>query len=421
MNQVNNKELDSNNLKIAYIHATSFPSTEANTFDSIWSASAINEQVDTTFFMPRIKAPISELKNYYEISDSNLRFQSMHLDLIPDRLLLKYKNTYENLLSLLFKFKPEWSKFNGLKILYVREPKQLLFWGLNRKRKNMTENWIFAYEAHDTLGLDPHLFYNASMSDDYHYSDEMEKVTLEAAQNFDLMICNTKILADDMQKWSKNTLKPKVLTLASPLPRRTHPQEIAFKDKIIIGYNGTVDKLRGVDILLESVKHLPDNYLLRIVGRFRQEKNEDPNWLSKLVEQPDLKNKIDLNLVNQINDVAAEIDKCDILVQPASNDLHDSRYAAPLKSYSYMVRGKPIVAGDVPCHRELFNDGEDALLYELTPEDLAKKIVQLGSDAALAKKIANGALQKSEMFSFTRKVADLLTMVKEVAKEREIL
>ena len=65
--------------KLAYIHAASFPSTEANTFDAVWSASALAEKVDTTFFMPMVNTSFSRLKEYYEIPDSRLKLQSMHL------------------------------------------------------------------------------------------------------------------------------------------------------------------------------------------------------------------------------------------------------------------------------------------------------------------------------------------------------
>lgn len=407
------------NYKIAYVHVTSFPSTEANTFDSVWSASALSEKVDTTFFIPRNKSTIKELKDYYEIQNSKLKIQSLYLNLIPDRVILKFKSTYEDLISLYLHYHPKWAKFRGLKILYVREPRELLYWGLKREKNKWMKDWIFCYEAHDTLGLDPNLFVEASESSaEPQLKDEKQAITLRAAQNFDIMICNTKILADDMKKWSGNLLQPQVLTLASPLPRLENPPKIIFGEKIVIGYIGTIDKFRGVDILLDSIRLLPENYSLRIVGRFRQEKDVDPNWLKKYTDNSEIASRLDINIVEQIMDVADEIDRCDILIQPASNDILDARYAAPLKSYGYMVRGKPIIAGDVQCHRDLFENGKNALLYALTPKQLANCIIRLGKDPRLAEKIAIGAWEKSEYFTFTRKVNDFLSMIHNLSRSK---
>ncbi len=75
--------------KIAYIHAASFPSGEANTFDSVWSAAALAEKSDVTFFVPRLNISLSELQAYYEVPNSPLKFRSMYLNFIPDRVLLK--------------------------------------------------------------------------------------------------------------------------------------------------------------------------------------------------------------------------------------------------------------------------------------------------------------------------------------------
>ncbi len=408
-------------IKIAYIHATSFPSTEANTFDAIWTADALTEKADVTFFVPRLKTSLARLKEYYEISGTRLKLVSMRLNLVPDRVLLKFRSTYENLLSLYLRFHPAWRRFRGQKILYVREPRELHYWGERRSKREWMKDWILCYEAHDTLGLDPAFF----LPDQHHAQKdreytEKEARTLAAAKNFDLMICNTQTLADDMRAWSRGSLDPQVLTLASPLPRLDHAPIIHFGETITIGYIGTVDKFRGVDLLLESIKLLRKRYSLRVVGRFREEKGVDPAWLNAYLDDPALKNRLDINLVKQIEDVASEIDRCDIVVQPASSDVLDARYAAPLKSYGYMVRGKPIVAGDVHCHRELFSNGQDAVLYPLSPEGLADCIQSIGDNPNFAQSIAEGAWKKSEIYNLPRKVTDLLSIISETQAAREI-
>jgi glycosyltransferase involved in cell wall biosynthesis len=284
-------------------------------------------------------------------------------------------------------------------------------------------DWILCYEAHDTLGLDPAFFLPEHYNQKNRDYTEKEAKTLAAARNFDLMICNTQTLADDMRAWSCGLLNPQVITLASPLPRLEHAPDIHFGEKITIGYIGTVDKYRGVDILLDSMKYLPNNIRLRIVGRFRIEEGIDPDWLNQYTKDPKLVSRIEVNLVDQIHDVAAEIDKCDIVVQTASHDVIDSRYAAPLKSYGYMMRGKPIVAGNVPSHHELFNTGQSAALYDLDPKSLADCIMTLVNNVDFAGTIAKHAWEQSSYYSFSRKVEVLLTSIKTLSanKHKDIL
>ena len=97
---------------------------------------------------------------------------------------------------------------------------------------------------------------------------------------------------------------------------------------------------------------------------------------------------MDLTISGAYRRCCEEIDRCDILVQPASKDIIDSRYATPQKAFGYMVRGKPIAAGDVPCHRSLFEDGKNAVLYQSSPINLAQAIIRVAEDDCLAENIA---------------------------------
>jgi glycosyltransferase involved in cell wall biosynthesis len=247
------------------------------------------------------------------------------------------------------------------------------------------------------------------------------QAVLKAARNFDAIICNTKAQADDLKSWTNNTLQPYFIAIASPLPRLPNPPMYRpFGKKIVLGYIGTIDQYRGVHILFEAMRFLPQNYLLRIVGRFRQEKDVDPNWLNQYLQDPLIKSRVEIRLPVPISDVIGEIDQCDILLQPASSDILDSRYATPQKSFDYMVRGKPIVAGDVPCHRELFQNGKTAALYRLDPHSLAKCVVDLVNNPAQAEQIALGAWEQSAIYNLSRRADDILSLVDQVHKGKII-
>jgi len=406
------------NFKIAYVHAMAFPNPEANTFDAIWTAAALSERVDTTFFIPMLNSPKLELRNYYEIpNESLLQIRSMYLNYLPDRVKSRYGRFYEQFLLLYFRFHPEWASFHGHKILYVREPKELLFWGFQRQQKKWLKDWIFCYEAHDHLGLDPKLFQGTNPNQ---LIDGPEKqrsaVVFQAASQFDLLICNTQALADDLRSFINNRVQIHFIRLASPLPRPTSPPKVCFGEKIVLGYIGTIDQLRGVNILLEAMRYLPQKYSLRLVGRLRQEKGMDPNWLDRYMKDPLIKDRVEVDNSLPIHDVAGQIDRCDILIQPASSDILDSKYVAPMKSYGYMRRAKPIVAADVPCHHEIYQDGGNAILYQLDPQGLADCIIKLVSHPELAERISRGAWEQGVDYNFPRRAEEILSLANTIVK-----
>lgn len=397
-----------------------FPCKEANAFDAIWTASEISKKVDTTFFMPRLKTSKIDLKRLYDVPDAPMQLQSLYLDLLPDSFLLKFKHYFERVLSLIFQYHPLWSSSQGKNILYVRHPKELLFWGLLRERKAWLKNWILCYEAHDPLGLDPNQYpgmnpFEASGNK----NGKNPQTVLRAAKNFDLVICNTQTLADDLMSWTKNEIQPKYIAIASPLPRLPEPLKIrGFGEKITLGYFGTVDQYRGVHILLEAMRFLPEKFTLRIVGKFRQEPGVDPNWFDKYLVDEQIKTRIEVKNQVPIYEVIKEIDQCDIVMQPASSDILDAHYASPQKSFDYMVRGKPIVAGDVPCHRILFQDGKSAALYPLNPKSLAECVIDLVNNPEKAEQIAQEAWEQSLTYNYTRKADELISAVKTVLAKR---
>ena len=408
------------NIKVAYIHDVDFPSAEANALDAVWTASALSRKVDTTFFMPRMKTSKSAFRQYYDIPASPLHLQSMYLDYLPDRFFIKNRNYYEQVLSFFLRYHPGWMGFQGHKILYIRHPKELLFWGLQREHQKWLQGWILCYESHDPLGLDLSKYHETNPFEIKNGKEGgyIQKV-LRGAKNFDLIICNTQVLADDLESWSHNLIRPYFIPIASPLPRLSEPPRIrSFGGKIVLGYIGTIDQYRGVNILLEAMHYLPDNYTLRIVGKFRQENGVDPNWLSKCMEDPHISTRVEMKGPVPFHDIKKEIDQCDIVLQPASTDILDSRYATPQKSFDYMVRGKPIVAGDVPCHRELFQNGKTASLYHLDPQSLADCVVNLVKEPAMAEQIARGAWEQSATYNFTRRTDDILSLVDRCWKER---
>lgn len=396
------------NVKIAYLHSMTFPNNEANAFDAVWTADALQEAgVDTTFVMKSLVVPKEQFLSYYYIQGSKLNLVSLRPQWLPERILLKLTNYFADLVQLLLRLAPRFALSKKKKILYMRDPKLLRYFGLIREKSKWLRNWFLVYESHDPFGHDPNEFLDQNPF-------EKDPEIIRAASNFDLILTNSQALSKDIYTWTNGIIKPKVITLASPLDRLKASPIISFGKEIVLGYIGTIDKLRGVDILINALRFLPPNFRVRIVGRFREESGVDPNWLNQLSQEGDIKDRLELILTDHISDVAGEIDRCDILVQTASHDLHDSKYATPQKAFGYMVRGKPVLVGNVPGHKELFQEGVNALYYQLEPKSLAARAQFLVTHPELAQSIAIGSWEQSANYSFARRAQDILANVTEL-------
>ena len=394
-----------NELQIVYLHSMTFPNNEANAFDAVWTASALQEVgVETTFVMKSLVISREQFLSYYYIPGSKLNLISLRPRWLPERILAKQKNYFADLAKTYLRFTPRFAFSRKQKILYMRDPRLLRYFGLLREKSKWLQNWFLVYESHDPFGYDPNVFLDQNPF-------ENDPEIIRAASNFDLILTNSQAISSDIEAWTEGIIKPKVVALASPLERlETHPV-INFGKEIVLGYIGTIDKLRGVDILINALRYLPANFRVRVVGRFRQEYGVDPNWLRDLSQDEAIKGRLDLFLTDHIDDVTEEIDRCDILVQTASHDILDSRYATPQKAFGYMVRGKPILVGDVPGHQELFKEGVNALYYQLDPQSLSERAQYLVDHPDLAQSIANGAWEQSVSYSFSRRAKEIISRV----------
>ena len=396
-------------IRIEYLHSMTFPNNEANAFDAVWTASALQEAgVDTTFVMKSLLIPRDEFLSYYYKPESKLKLVSLRPQWLPERFLAKQKNYFADLVTAYLRLSPRFVFSKNRKILYMRDPKLLRYFGLLRVKARWLRNWFLVYESHDPFGYDPNVFLDQNP-----FKNDPE--IIRAASNFDLILTNSQALSRDIDAWTNGVIKPKVITLASPLERLNDPPTICFGKEIVLGYIGTVDKLRGVDTMINSLRYLPAYFRVKIVGRFRQESGVNPKWLHNLSQDPSIKDRLDLVLTDHIKDVAEEIDRCDIVVQTASHDILDSRYATPQKAFGYMVRGKPILVGDVPGHQELFKDGVNALYYILDPQSLAERAEYLVDHPDLAQSIANGAWEQSANYSFPRRAKEIIRRIDESA------
>jgi len=117
-----------------------------------------------------------------------------------------------------------------------------------------------------------------------------------------------------------------------------------------------------------------------------------------------------INQCSSIQKVAEEIDRCDLLLQPASHDMIDSRYASPLKSYDYMMRETNYRRR---CSRSpwIISKRRKRFLYRVDPRHLADCITKLVNNPGQAEKIAQTGWKQSADYTYRRRAEKILSLV----------
>jgi glycosyltransferase involved in cell wall biosynthesis len=101
---------------------------------------------------------------------------------------------------------------------------------------------------------------------------------------------------------------------------------------------------------------------------------------------------------------------CHIYVSPA----YAESFAHPL--VEAMSSGLPIVASDLPVHREICRDAA-TYFSAFSPEALAERVLQIQQSPAVAEKLSRNGLARSQDFRWDTHVEQLIAMAEKLASE----
>ncbi len=166
-------------------------------------------------------------------------------------------------------------------------------------------------------------------------------------------------------------------------------QKLDLKSETTVLYTGTMEAYQGIDLLLESAKHVfkqYENIRYVLVGGH-------PDQIGRMKELAALLGieKI-VCFVGQrpVEEMPLYTQLADILVSPRKDGKN-----TPLKIYSYLKSGKPIVATNILTHTQALND-DVAVLTENNAEAFAEGTLTLIHDKELQAQLAANALRLSE-------------------------
>ncbi len=160
-------------------------------------------------------------------------------------------------------------------------------------------------------------------------------------------------------------------------------------EKIVL-YYGTFEPYQGIDMLIESAAHIVkkkrDDIRFLMVGGDEQQVS---GYKSK-AEKMGVGGKFTFTGFVQPELIPSFVSLSDILISPRLKGTN-----SPLKIYSYLRSGKPIVATRHITHTQILNDSV-SVLAEPNPDDFARSLLAILDDEAQQKRIAKAAQQLAE-------------------------
>jgi glycosyltransferase involved in cell wall biosynthesis len=164
----------------------------------------------------------------------------------------------------------------------------------------------------------------------------------------------------------------------------------------VIVYIGTLADWQGLEMLIAALPRVlaERQVCLRIVGRGRGRQRKA---LAKQIRKLGLEAHVSVEAAVPHHAVPALLAQADVCVAPLSlNDRNVTQGCCPIKVIECMAVGRPLVAANLPVVRELVREDVDAALFAPgDPDDLARQLLRVLSDRALADRLATNAAERA--------------------------
>ncbi|CAN2042298.1 Glycosyltransferase [Candidatus Magnetomoraceae bacterium gMMP-15] len=171
-------------------------------------------------------------------------------------------------------------------------------------------------------------------------------------------------------------------------------------------YTGNMSEFQGVDILLESIKHVRkviENVRFFIVGL-----SEDEIMICRKFAQKNyIVNNLKLIPRRPVEEIPFILKSADCLVSPRKTGSN-----TPYKLYTYLAAGIPIVATRIKSHLTAITDNE-VFFVEPEAKDMAEGIIRALCDKKAAENKVNNAInlyyKKFSWSAFKKSVQEVIT------------
>ena len=219
-------------------------------------------------------------------------------------------------------------------------------------------------------------------------------------KNIDMIICVTKALGNQINKFIPENIRPevKVLYLGAKNVKefaedelKVYKEELNTENSFIVGFVGRINEAKGQYLLIEALKRLKVKNLdikVYFVGHAMNE--EYLNSLKQKVKSYNLEKEV--NFLGFVNEPSKFMQICDVIVAASKNETFGLVVIEAMKNQTAVIASKS--GGFL----EIIDDGLNGLLFENeNVEDLCMKIEKLYSDKKLKDTLALEAKRKVDL------------------------
>jgi len=177
----------------------------------------------------------------------------------------------------------------------------------------------------------------------------------------------------------------------------------------VVCYVGSFRKIKGVEVLLEAMRGLPEARLV-LVGAIPG--TEEAERVRGIVDNYGMSDRVDVIEHVPHREALKFLRSARVAAAPFIED-KGTVHGSPLKLFEYMAAGAPMVVTDLPSVREVVRDEETAVLVPPgDAESLREAIRRLLSDEALSGRLRDGALRAVKEYSWeerAKRIADFVS------------
>jgi len=171
-------------------------------------------------------------------------------------------------------------------------------------------------------------------------------------------------------------------------------RQLELGDSPVLIYTGTFESYQGIDLLLQSIplvrKSCPEARYILVGGR-----PEQVAQMQQLAERLGVADMVRFVGQHPVEEIPQYMALADILLSPRNIGTN-----TPLKLYTYLRSGKPILATEIYSHTQILNQ-DIAMLVPPTAEGLAQGALELLQKPDLAHQLAsNGKKVADEHYSW---------------------
>jgi glycosyltransferase involved in cell wall biosynthesis len=166
-------------------------------------------------------------------------------------------------------------------------------------------------------------------------------------------------------------------------------QQLGLNGNLAIVYTGTFERYQGVRVLIESaavIKEKHPNVRFLLVGGKPAQVEE----LKQLVNDLHLDEQVYFTGTVSVDEANLYMEMADILVSPRVEGT-----SVPLKIYTYLRMGKPIMATNLPAHTLVLND-DTAVLVEPCRAGFVDGLTRLIEDERLRRHLSQQSLKLAD-------------------------